>query len=238
MENDFNYWEPSVHEDPEQIKRQKKAVEASLTPLSITGNTGVFKGSKKDYHTSLIECQCVDFSRRHLPCKHMYRLAHELNIFPLASVQSDNIISERLRIDDAMAIINDLSHDTKKIFFEFVMSSGSKTQECPEISELIEKKLLAYGDDYVFLLNGYRKIDLLNLLPEDVKNNLPKKFTKADIIDFINNEHHEILENLLGDNIIVRVHPSIEHLQNAIYRRLYSECHTYHDDLADYGIEW
>lgn len=70
----FGAWPIDVHDDPEQIKRQKSASEAKLTPQSIdhTHQTAVFKGSgKKPYDTTLEKCTCIDFFRRRLPCKHI-----------------------------------------------------------------------------------------------------------------------------------------------------------------------
>ena len=80
-------WDNIDHNDPEQIKRQKSAVGKKLSPETIyfKKQTGVFQGSYRDcfskkYITTLENCGCVDFSKRMLPCKHMYRLAYELGI--------------------------------------------------------------------------------------------------------------------------------------------------------------
>lgn len=76
----WKQWE-SVHDEPDQLKRQESACAAKLTPLSIDKERGVgiFKGSR-EYCTALDSCQCTDWGMRKKPCKHMYRLAFELGV--------------------------------------------------------------------------------------------------------------------------------------------------------------
>ena len=67
---------------PEQVKRQKSGMSNKCTPVEINyeEKTGVFSGSgKKPYATALDSCTCRDFYVRRLPCKHIYRLRHELS---------------------------------------------------------------------------------------------------------------------------------------------------------------
>lgn len=70
-----------IDSDPEQVKRQKSAMSAKCTPVDINyeDGTGVFAGSGKvPYQTTIDSCTCRDFFVRRLPCKHIYRLRHEL----------------------------------------------------------------------------------------------------------------------------------------------------------------
>jgi transcriptional antiterminator Rof (Rho-off) len=76
----FGTWDESVHTDPEQQKRAASAKKSDMTPVSVDkeNQTGVFQGSgKAPYETTLNGCTCRDYFVRHLPCKHMYRLAFE-----------------------------------------------------------------------------------------------------------------------------------------------------------------
>ena len=70
----------------------KRACEAKLTPISVDfdAKTGVFPASKgsSTYTCSLDSCSCTDFAINHKPCKHMIRLAYELNIIDLPGVAS------------------------------------------------------------------------------------------------------------------------------------------------------
>jgi hypothetical protein len=76
----FGVWDESVHADPGQQKRAATAKKADMKPLSVDkeNQAGVFQGSgKTPYETTLDSCTCRDYTVRHLPCKHIYRLAFE-----------------------------------------------------------------------------------------------------------------------------------------------------------------
>lgn len=77
-------WSDELHKDPNQIIRQQRAGEWASRPYEIDklNNSAIFTGSgKSPYSTTLIDCTCGDYRKRKLPCKHMYRLAYELDIF-------------------------------------------------------------------------------------------------------------------------------------------------------------
>jgi len=78
---DFGLWNSATHEDGAQQKRITSAKKADTTPASVDreNKTATFKGSgKSPYTTTLHSCTCRDFLTRKLPCKHIYRLALEL----------------------------------------------------------------------------------------------------------------------------------------------------------------
>lgn len=91
MNTAWEIWN-DVHDDPDSLKRIKSASLAENTPISVDANhfTCVFQGTHGTYNTSLTKCQCVDFSRRHKPCKHMYRLAYEFGLFSISDVRNDS----------------------------------------------------------------------------------------------------------------------------------------------------
>ena len=83
----YSFWTDEVlHTESDQLKRQISALGKKLTPfdVDVKSQTCRIKGSGKEaYVISLTDCTCNDFVKRRLPCKHMYRLAHELGIFAL-----------------------------------------------------------------------------------------------------------------------------------------------------------
>jgi len=85
--NSWDIWDESIHSKPVQVSKQKKAATSDCKPVFFDSknNCGSFIGSKpgKSYSTSLIDCTCVSFAREKKPCKHMYRLAHELGVYAL-----------------------------------------------------------------------------------------------------------------------------------------------------------
>lgn len=90
--NDMGFTEFALSDKPEERrKREIKAASAECVPISISAETqsGVFKGSSGNYNTCITECECTDFRRRKLPCKHMYRLTQELGLYDLSSVKEE-----------------------------------------------------------------------------------------------------------------------------------------------------
>lgn len=71
-----------IDNEPDQIKRQKSSMEAKCKPIEINyeEKTALFSGSGKfPYIATTSTCTCRDYLVRKLPCKHIYRLRHELN---------------------------------------------------------------------------------------------------------------------------------------------------------------
>lgn len=91
-------WESSIHNDDAQISRQGRAMTYPLSfDIDTTAKTAHFSSSSDlpYYDTSLSQCNCYDFQSRHLPCKHMYRLAVELGIIEIIRRTSDGGNSAR-----------------------------------------------------------------------------------------------------------------------------------------------
>lgn len=128
------------HTSADQLKRQKSSSEKKLTPISVdpSQGAGIFRGSgKSDYSTTLSDCSCVDFVRRKLPCKHMYRLAYELSLFnPGMDVHSTS--RPGITVADIITIIQkNLSEDEIKHFAYFCYGCGNSQ----EASELFDPEL-------------------------------------------------------------------------------------------------
>lgn len=75
----FGNWNDDVHNDYEQIKRiafMQRIKSENVTVFA--DNTARIVGTDGVYKVTLDSCTCYDFESRHLPCKHMYKLASEL----------------------------------------------------------------------------------------------------------------------------------------------------------------
>ena len=73
----------ATHNSQKQLDRIERAQNGSLTPLMIDKDAkyGRFVGSTNGkYFTTLHKCSCPDFKKRHVPCKHMYFLANDLDV--------------------------------------------------------------------------------------------------------------------------------------------------------------
>lgn len=81
----------SIHQSDEQLKRQISARKVTVQEINCENQTGVIN----DYIVTLDTCSCRDWSVRRLPCKHIYRLAHELGLFHLPGkeiLQTKNLV--------------------------------------------------------------------------------------------------------------------------------------------------
>lgn len=71
-----------IDNEPDQLKRQKSGMASKCAPIEINydDETATFSGSgKSPYVTTPNSCTCRDYFVRKLPCKHIYRLRHELD---------------------------------------------------------------------------------------------------------------------------------------------------------------
>ena len=77
----FGKWEPSIHDDFEQVKRMESAkkLKKDIVEIDREAKRIRIQGSAEEpYVSTLNECDCMDFVKRRLPCKHIYCLAFEL----------------------------------------------------------------------------------------------------------------------------------------------------------------
>lgn len=78
---DWNNWDSEIHTDESQIARQGRAMTYDFGyEVNEKTETAIFSSTSDlpYYTTSLSKCNCYDFQKRGLPCKHIYRLAVEL----------------------------------------------------------------------------------------------------------------------------------------------------------------
>jgi hypothetical protein len=101
----FSTWEERIHLTPKQKQRFEESKSDECEPVSIDfeQNSATFKDDRKLYKTSLNHCTCRDFFIRQMPCKHIYRLAIELNM--IDKYEQDPSISDFDSFDLTLACI-------------------------------------------------------------------------------------------------------------------------------------
>lgn len=104
----------ALHKDVDQRKRQQSASAITIGEDYVDRESGLAR--IKDYAVSLDTCTCVDFTRRALPCKHMYRLAHELGRFDLGALTAVRFANR----DAIKAAISDLSESARDILDSYL----------------------------------------------------------------------------------------------------------------------
>ena len=129
------------HDHPDQLSRQKSAAGKKLTPISVDheNKTCQIKGSGKSaYEVNLSSCTCSDFMKRKMPCKHMYRLAHELGIFMLFDVAETKIV-QHSNVDDVTKYVN---RDTGEILERKASEAHKAIQASKDFLDILTPKQL------------------------------------------------------------------------------------------------
>ena len=165
-----NKWPFETHNCEYAFKRMKSAQSAKLTPVSIDKEnaSGVFKGSGKlPYQVTLESCTCGDFHRAHLPCKHMYRLAAELDVM---IIDTESYSARAYSWEEMVEIVENLSENAQKEFVNIIR--GVKKNEVINIRikksdavyELIKAGIVTSGKE----TPKYIDINILNDYTADI----------------------------------------------------------------------
>lgn len=144
---EFGIWDNDIHELPEQKKRFKSSLTSKLIPISVDkdAQTGRFNGSGKEpYDTTLKNCDCFDFTRRKMPCKHIYRLAIELGLIDTSHFDvekgdfgtDDRTLKDRIKqyID---TLDKDSAHVLARYFYEFSHKIDHKLMRKEKVPEVV-----------------------------------------------------------------------------------------------------
>lgn len=141
----------SVHDSDDQKKRVESAKLAKCTPIVFDPENGYayYEGSLGKYETFLDRCSCPDFLRRHLPCKHMYRLAMELNLIegPFLSYMHGGYPWKQ-----AVELIEKYPEDVQRVFYDHFYTSRKsaapyRKKKSPKMDILInDGYLIEYPD--------------------------------------------------------------------------------------------
>lgn len=228
MESTWSKWN-DIHILTEQQKRQERAKEKTMTPISIDteNSTGIFKGSSGQYKTSLSECSCRDFILRRFPCKHMYRLAYELGLFELSNVATVSLdannrpISPLNKVEAFEKVRAVLTQDEQKTFAYFCYlcknnQLGEQLVSEPLASKLIANELAEEVTDIQILLKYMRMNDIKKILPAGIRSPRTKVELIALVAPFAKKEDIFFPEN----QKCLTLHSSIAHLGHTLHKRL------------------
>lgn len=183
--SDFFIPKNPLHDEPEQLKRQKAAARLNVQSIDPKSQTGQIN----NYTVTLTDCSCRDFIIRRNPCKHMYRLAHELGIFQIAEkVKNDPTIkthAETLAEKAAtVELVKTLSDKEKavlyEVMYEYIYHHATSCFDAADIPlALFGKNLLCRVDTDVAALAKLMRKDALSLIVR--KHNLPIKLNAAKV---------------------------------------------------------
>lgn len=229
-------WEKwiDVHNISDQMKRQASASKAECTPLFLDRDTmsALFNGSSV-YTTTTDSCTCVDFSRRKLPCKHMYRLAMELNLLD-GDFKSDvkktkgYIKSVSLPLSEGVAIVEKATEAAQKTLMEFI-GYYSNADEQPQIlpktislQQLLQLNILDKVSECNFDLRLFSRGELYKrLMPYFENGTCKKKKSWKEQVAWIESNAPGIIE-CIG---IPTIELTLNERFRSIRRKIYSYLH-------------
>lgn len=189
---EFGIWDNDIHELPEQKKRFKSSLTSKLIPISVDrdAQTGQFNGSGKEpYNTTLNNCDCFDFIRRNMPCKHIYRLAIELGLIDTSHLdveKGDYGTDDRTLKDRIKQYIDTLDKDSAHVLARYFYEFGNKIDHKPMRKEKIPDVVLscdAFEDsgDMRTKLIKLKRTELLELFANT--NLRVKNLTKPELVE-------------------------------------------------------
>lgn len=234
-------WEKwdSVHGESEQISRQKSAAKGACTPVRLSGAVGFFQGQHGQYETTLDTCQCVDFSRRKLPCKHMYRLAMELGLFSNGGIverDSSAIVIPKNEhekvLTNLVGIVENYPNDEQLRLKEIICDltyrnlGVSFSHRFPLLSDISDTGLLILETHYDLFPEHYRKKQLISMIDASGIEVPPTEKTQKAKIQWVCNRIDEFGPILFPNDAIV----SMPSGMNAIGKHLYKYLHRKFDD--------
>lgn len=204
----YKCWGNLNHNDEYKLIRQERACKASLTPLDLDFKKGFahFRGAEQDYKTTLSTCECMDFQRHALPCKHMYRLAYELDIFMLNdTVESVPEPHKLFHKNEFNLLLRRLSKNDRELISEISYSPSVVSRT--NARRLLDLKLIVISTDKYLLLNCYKKDELFALLPSDAP--VKKSCKKSDLIELIISTYPNVITDIEKLTIPVELSPYI-----------------------------
>lgn len=200
----------TADDDTYALARQARARCACYTPIDLDADTGTghFRGTDSDYRTTLKNCTCMDFQRRAFPCKHMYRLAHELGVFMLEDVEYVSNPKQLLFRSEFSETVSSLSEASRDIFYSFQYAPVI-VGTVSSLKPLLKSGLVQISPCKRSLLDYYKRDELLSFLPDnaDVKKNIKK----SDLIDLIITDYPDIICQLEKFTLAIELSPHIKH---------------------------
>lgn len=234
MNQFYELWGSEIHKELNQLKSIDRARKAATTPTSIDHEKmiGVFPGRTKPYHVSLSSCPCGSFISRRKPCKHMYRLAMECNLFisEFETGVNKNLLPSQVTFEQAVAEIENLSDVCQKLLmdklrlkdhFGFVERLDDYVQFsfCSLVTEV--------SPTYEAITKAYTKKRILEICE---RHNIcaPAELSKKNLIEWC-------IENTPNLFFSIEFKPCFQKKQRIVYRYLKRK---YDNDIIVDPLTW
>lgn len=225
----WEIWD-NVHNSEDQKKRQASAQKAECTPLSIDADArkGIFSGSHGSYVTSLEDCICMDFIRRKLPCKHMYRLAMELGVIKEDAVSDISKIKipppiDSITLAEAVALLEGLQSEVQMVFRSFLLEHMYHKKDHvgmvkdARVAQLIYAGLLVEVGDADAQLYAYKRDELKERLVQNNITGFRKNMSLDSLVSWCIENIPGIIPAICSDAVAVTLAPRLVKSRKKIY---------------------
>jgi hypothetical protein len=238
----WNKW-AQCHGDAEQQKRIVSAKKAACSPITVDFTTGTanFSGSSGNHTTTLEKCSCIDYNRRRLPCKHMYRLAME---FELLNENYDTnmkaIVSKRKSIADTVKVIESMSDEQQRLLTNISEKLNNYNPiayigNTDNLQSIINSGILVKEADLVGVLGLYKKTELISLA-ESLNLEIPKGIKKKELADLLIESAADELASTDLAYIPVKYSPNIKNGKLRMYlHRKFDYEYAFSEGKREYG---
>jgi len=218
------FWN-DFHSEQNQLKRLNSAKEIHCTPLYIDKDSasGTFQGKIQKYNTSLIFCECEDFSKNAKPCKHMYRLALELGLIEGTFESSLEKITNQLKYEEAVIIIDSLPENAQITLRDFLYNHLYQDKEYfgfinnEDLQQLLNKKVFIECNKQLGLFDPFGRNELNKRLTSLKITGFKKNLSKEDLVSWIIDTVPDSIPAITSETIVVTLHPQLTKTKRKIY---------------------
>ncbi len=194
-------WEiiPCNHNSYEQLVRQKRSIRTVPIYIDHKFLSGDFLSSTADtvYSVSLFSCDCPDFQKRYLPCKHMYRLFYELTV---GTDISSSLTTPNIQESGFYRLSNSEKSDLIKLVQSLIIcpDTTKTVLKSSQISRFVSLDLIQPTDsisdeDYSLLLDLMTKDEILISLRDYGIENCRSSWSKKKVVDWVVMSHRDFL---------------------------------------------
>lgn len=213
LQEQWAHWGFDIQHQPYQLERQHRSCMANYTPLRLDPQNagGSFRGQERDYWTTLVKCDCQDFQRRQMPCKHMYRLAYEFDVFmPDWEVSVHPHPEKIMNLHTYTETIHHLSASLYDLYDQ-LRQMDIIICDTYSAKKLVDKGLACICDDKKHLLSSYKKEELFSLLPDSAAPAV-KRYKKDELINLIITEYPDIITQIEKLTMAICLSENVKHL--------------------------
>lgn len=221
-EHFINGFGEKFHCSNEQFARFQRAFSiesignvVSVNKKNLTMRIRSSRNPNNVYTTSLSKCDCEDFKRHNLPCKHMYKFAFKLGII-------DETWDLSGLAPDLKKLLDSLSPTAMRTLIR-LMDNYQYTYKFEinkrTASALVKNGLLVEDNSYYLILDkNYKKDELLAFVSSSPSCTVSYKDKKPQIINYIVNNEPKLLKVLCDKFYSVSFSDMVNENYDYIYR--------------------